>query len=300
MSYYEKYLKYKNKYLQLKKQKGGDNTISLPESCKYLEIMPQLCFGTLQHSDLTKTLAIALESGIYHIDGADTYGKTEYRKVINDCIKDIQRNKLWITWKSDTITIENIESVIKDLDCDYIDTFLIHHSCGVEKDYRVLQEAQSKGLIRFFGNSNCEDFEILNELQNKYGISTIQIQARPPGGKIESRKNLDPDFIEKCNSIGINVMIFGTISGIKGSTNFSAVFNMINLNNSKTTLLNKYYIQKYCLSARNIIMISSWSGKSIRENKKDFDDIMYRSKLFTEEEMNHIENELKKVLLHYQ
>jgi hypothetical protein len=40
----------------------------------FLDEMPQLCFGTVQHSDLTKTLAIALESGIYHIDGADNYG----------------------------------------------------------------------------------------------------------------------------------------------------------------------------------------------------------------------------------
>ena len=28
--YYEKYLKYKNKYLSLKKQQGGDYSITLP------------------------------------------------------------------------------------------------------------------------------------------------------------------------------------------------------------------------------------------------------------------------------
>jgi hypothetical protein len=47
-------------------------------------------------------------------------------------------------------------------------------------------------------------------------------------------------------------------------------------------------------------MISSGSGDSIPENKKNFDNIMDRKKLLSEKEMVNIEDKLKSVLLGYQ
>ena len=223
LKYMNKYLVTKNKYISLKK--GG--TLKL-------EDMPQLCFGTVQ-SNLENTLPNALKKGIRHIDGADIYGYSDYRNIIKENLKTVLRNELWITWKSDRITIDNIQKSIIDLDCQYIDLFLIHHYNYYDNDFLILQEAQKLGLIRYFGVSNCEDIEKMKELKSKYNIYANQIQARPPNGTIYGIKEMSSDFIEQCNAINVHIMLFGTISGFTNSEILST-YLLENINN-----INLYY-----------------------------------------------------------
>ena len=282
MSYYEKYLKYKNKYLLLKQQYGGQ-----------LNSMPQLCFGTAQ-VNLQTTLNIALSNGIRHIDGAESYGRDDYKKIIRETIKQIPREKLWITWKADNINIEKITEIIAKLECSYIDTFLVHHDydCTSETDFIELQKAQQMDIIRYFGVSNCEKIERLRYLKEKYNISTIQIQARPPGGQIKGRITTPPDFIKQCNDLGINVMLYGTVSGVNMSENFEAIFEFDDISH-----INKYYIQKYCMGTNNVLMIASVLGNSIIQNKNNFDIIMQGKKILSDDDMTKIEKILTKMIL---
>ena len=289
-----------------RKQKGGDNTNTTP---KPLAEMPQLCFGTVQ-SGLPYTLPAALELGYRHIDGAEAYdhmhrmyGLPNYKEIINKVLADmrprIKRHELWITWKDDHPTIEKIKRTLSDLGCEYFDLFLFHHSCGTPGEFAILQEAQKMGLIRHFGVSNCEQIETLVELKKKYNIYANQIQARPPGGSITSRPMMEPEFIPKCNALGIRVMLFSTISSImmllsdgllsKSNTDFFYT------NSEK---INKYYIQKF-LKPSNVLMVASQTGSSLEPNLKDVTHFLSGNTLLSKEDMKSIEEYLLSLNLAY-
>jgi len=283
MQFYNKYLKYKNKYLKFKNQIGG----------KPLTIMPQLCFGTAQYN-LKETLKIALhDNGIRHIDGADLYGGLEYLEIIKAEIKEIPREELWITWKSDDTSIKNVIRIIEHLECSYIDTFLVHLDLKCNHDLSDLVRAKELGLVRFIGVSNCENIDKLIKYKTKYNISTIQIQARPPGCSIDRKPLIDPNFIEIINSYGINVMLYGTMSGITNSNDFSII-------DSEISNINKYYFQKYCLHKNNILITTSISGSSIKRNKNDIEKMIAHEELLPEIKMEEIESKLKRVVLNDQ
>ena len=290
MFYQNKYLKYKNKYFKLKNQIGGS----------YLDKVPKLCFGTVQYN-LNNNLKKALEVGIRHIDGADNYGGSDYFEIIKNNILIIPREQLWITWKSNNISIDNIQRIIKELNCNYIDTFLIHSSCGEPIDFEIFIQAREMKLIRFFGVSNCENLEKILLLKKNYDISTIQIQARPPNGSIINRDNLIPNFIKKCNSNGINVMLFGTVSGYINGLDLIGIdtyFPDTKWHNLKKDI-NKYYLQKYCLNNSNILMIGSLYGHNILPNKIDFDDVINGNNLLSPNRICEIEYFLDKIKLEH-
>ncbi len=259
-----------------------------------LETIPQLCFGTAQ-GNLRNTLPIALANGIVHIDGADNYGGEEYLRIIRENIQTIPREKLWITWKSNYITKENIQRIIDSLECGYIDTFLIHHSnCENVEELEILDRLKRSGLIKHYGLSNCENINKIIELKNRFDIETVQIQARPPKGVIQTRKKINlNDFINELNKIGINAMLYGTISGITNLDDYFVVFDNV-------ANINKYYIQKYCLGKPNILIISSISGSSIKINITDFDNIMKSEDLLDSRKMNEIESQLEQLELSFQ
>jgi diketogulonate reductase-like aldo/keto reductase len=260
-----------------------------------LTIMPQLCFGTAQ-LNLENTLKIALhDNGIRHIDGADAYGGIDYLEIIKSEIKEIPREELWITWKSNDTSIENIRRIIEHLECRYIDTFLVHHDydCIADAQLINLVEVKDLGLVRFIGVSNCENIDKLKEYKDKYNISTIQIQARPPGGLIDRRPQLDPSFIEIINLLDINVMLFGTMSSIKNLKDYSIIF-------SEISNVNKYYLQKYCLHRNNILIIGSMYGSTIAENKMNFEKMLTGVDLLSETKIEEIESKLKRLVLNFQ
>ena len=265
-----------------------------------LESMPQLCFGTAQ-ANLEKMLELALQIGYRHIDGADAYFEWQpdyfgtIRRVLEKVYSEaeeppIKRKELWITWKGEPKSIEEIRDTISKLNCEYIDLYLIH---GWRKQWPmmdILRQAKVEGLIRNYGVSNCENMEDITRLKSEYDIYANQIQARPPSGKIEGRPRMDKIFIEKCNELGIKVMLFATISGYLGGT----VLNPEIINE-----INRYYLQKYIKGTGNVLMVSSVSGSSLKTNYDNFKTIESVDKLLSDGQMTEIEVELKKSKLQW-
>lgn len=260
--------------------------------------MPEICFGTVQQS-LDKTLPLALHLGIRHIDGADGYVRGEYYSIIRESIKVVPRDKLWITWKSNTITLDNIARCITNLDCKYIDLYLIHFGCGRDEEFETLKEAQRHGLIKHYGVSNCENFESIRFLKTKHDIYANQIQARPPLGRVQGRDRFNPpNFIEECNKIGVKVMLFGSIGAVVNSISSSeALMEYVFANPDNLNKINKYYIQKYLLTYNNVLMISSITGSSIEKNLELYHEIKDGSSLFSESELTEIETFLESFTL---
>ncbi len=282
-----------------KNNKKNNNAAPAP-----LAEMPQICFGTVQ-GGLPFTLPMALELGYRHIDGAEAYEEMQrgidYKKTIKDILiaSKIKRNELWITWKADGPTIKNIQDSLSKLGCEYFDLYLIHHSCGSERDFAVLQEAQKMGLIRHFGVSNCEDIRKIAELKEKYNIYANQIQARPPGGRVSRRDMMEPEFIAKCNALGVRVMLFSTISSIM-MLMYDSLLNQKNTDfyYSNMDKINKYYIQKF-LKPFNVLMVASQTGSSLTPNMKDVTKFLSGTPLLSDDEMLMIENFLLNLSLAY-
>jgi diketogulonate reductase-like aldo/keto reductase len=252
--------------------------------------MPKICFGTAQEN-LKNILTMALDSSYNHIDGAEAYasGRPTYHGIVKNAIKTIPRENLWITWKDNNISQTKIANICKKLGCGYIDLFLVHHSCGTASDFTEFKKAQEAGLIRYYGVSNCEDIETIRVLKQEHNIFANQIQARPPGGRIENRKSLPPDFIEQCNALGVAVMLFATISGVSNAESMDYDYWPNNVKN-----INKYYIDKYIKSSPNVLMVSSTTGNSLFMNIID----VYENKpLITKEKMVEIEDKLKEMSL---
>ncbi len=263
--------------------------------------MPQLCFGTYQGAGtLDKTLRKALNLGYRHIDCAEKYADQhmrygiDYKKLIRKVLLDFQpimkRNELWITWKDNHITVQKIRDTIERTGCKYFDLYLVHHSCGSPEDFAALQEAQTLGLIRYYGVSNCEDLDRVRELKERYDIYANQIRARPPGGKVTSRIDMDPNFIEESNKLGVRIMLFGTITSIENRYEIFTISREQNLEYRKhRTNINKYYMQKFLLPF-NVLIVSSSSGETLAPNLNDFQTIMSGKPLLSEREMKTIED----------
>jgi diketogulonate reductase-like aldo/keto reductase len=258
--------------------------------------MPQLCFGTAQ-VNLRGTLAKALEIGYRHIDGAEAYAQRErgYYSVIKDCISTVKREDLWITWKGHNLTIASIRETIRKLGCEYLDLYLVHDWNGNYSDIDILKLAQAEGLIHHYGVSNCETIEDIHKLTSEpYKMYAVQNQARPPGGQIAGRGSMSPTFVDECNTLGVNVMLFATVSGyINQDTDFQLIEDI--------PLINKYYLQKFILEKPNVLMVSSTNpdSNSLQSNFDDFQKVIAGEPLLTDDRMAFVEEILKSTLLNY-
>jgi diketogulonate reductase-like aldo/keto reductase len=276
---FNKYLKYKFKYLKLKNdiynQKGG-NIINIPK----------LCFGTAQYK-LENTLPIAIENNINHFDCADLYN-SENKDILKENLKKLDRSKYWLTWKSNNITIDNIKSIISFLECEYLDLFLIHHyNPYYENSLNILIKARNLGLIKYYGVSNYENLENILYLKQTYNIYALQIQARPPDGQIIGKSKLDNNFIEKCNDNDIKIMLYATSSGfLKNDKNLEYYEILKNLN--------LYYLNKYIFDKINCLIISSISGLTIKYNC----DLLNCKKEFINCDLNCFEKQLESLELY--
>jgi len=296
MNYHAKYVKYKTKYLNLLYKIGGQ-----------LERMPQLCFGTVQ-DNLVRTLSIAFSKGICHIDGANAYGGETYYNTVKEALKRMNRENIWITWKSDNTTPQNLNRIIDNLECTYIDTFLVHHAELPTSEHSLEQlyayQLENPIKIRHIGISNCEDLSKLAEYKERFNISTIQIQAREGRvydfnnieGLKKQRDNLEENFIENVNSMGINIMLYATTSGF---TNSYTYFLNPEYNAELVQKINKYYYQKYCAGKDNILMIGSVSGSSIETNISMVREVNDQTSLLPDEEIDEINKYLKEYVVQY-
>ena len=258
--YYRKYLKYKKKYLELK---GGTST--QPRD----KIMPLLSFGPKDghESNLSDRVLVALTYGYRHIDIKSRYSNSlklnvkEYLINVKEGIQAsrVPRDRIWITWNGGKLinNEENIQRVIDILNCKYIDTII-----GNNGDLSDLAPLKDKGLVNNLGVENIYDFEKIKNLQELYGINTLQIQAHI--------KN--DELIKKCNEIGIKVQLYGILSSFtkyKTIEYNSGNFDILENPSSDIIYLDehlmKYYMIKY-LKNKNVIISSTLKGPTIIKN----------------------------------
>lgn len=258
-----------------------------------IENMPQLCFGLVNHSNnneiLQENINKAFNKGYRHFDGAEHYGNDLYKEAVKIALSDKERKNYWLTWKDNNISVSKVRQTIEKLNCEYIDLFLVHLSCGIENDYIALEDCKKLGLIRYWGVSNCENIDSIRMLKDRFNIYANQIQARPPGGKVEGRTLLNENFVNECNEIGVKIMLFGTTSGVSNGLELEDNIHLFEYFWENIKLINRYYKQKYITTENgNVLMTSSFNGNSINPNYDEF----YNNILLPENKMNEMNSKL--------
>ena len=298
----------KRKTRKNNKHRGGAQAVAAapPGHVEGLATMPQICVGTAQydkHNPCTigTIVSVALAFGYRHIDGAEVYGPATYRKALGAAIKAscVPRNQIWLTWKADIISAASIARQITDLNCGYIDLFLIHHGCGTPAQFAVLEAAQAAGQIRHIGVSNCEDIDELRALKARHNIFANQIQAGPPGATVDGKEDRSPTFIEDCNAAGIAVMLYATRSGVSMSLTMyeNGKEDLLEFIQQNIQNLNKYYTQKYVADRPNVLMVGSTTGRSLPQNMDEFTETLDGTNLLNAPQMAEMEAFLNQIVL---
>ena len=152
--------------------------------------MSELGLGTLQSGDRSffrdtdpneyrKVLRAALKKGFTHFDTAYSYREAE--TLLGAVIREskIDRATISITDKIMPVpTLERkAEASLKRLDCDYIDTLLLHWPTWDEKlvydSLKVLEKLQERELIKRFGISNFPH-NLLDKLSLDFEIKAFE------------------------------------------------------------------------------------------------------------------------------
>ncbi len=118
---------------------------------------------SIGYSNNTQVIRTALESGINYIDTAESY---KNQKIVGEAIKDIGREKIFITSKleikkdkSEAGFIKRFNKCLKELDTDYIDCMMIHSAESIEilktpGFHSAMEQMKKEGKLKHIGVSN--------------------------------------------------------------------------------------------------------------------------------------------------
>lgn len=272
------------------------------------EMMPQLCMGLLPHAgnrQLKDNILLALDLGYRHFDGADAYGGPKYIQAIQEALtqSSVPREEIWITWKTDNVTLNHIQGTLDELGCKYFDLLLYHHDyqCSLDdSQFEHFKEAQHKGLIRHYGVSNCEDLVKLQQYKTRYNIYANQVQARPPKGTIKNREKTPSTWVEQMNKMGIIVMFFASISSAMNANDMGLILPYL-FGPTEDNAIYLYYLQKFIQNTQNVIIVGTHSGRSLQPNLINFTRIVENEKVLLDPNaMEEVESNLQKTTLAFQ
>lgn len=149
--------------------------------------MPKIGFGTYKLLGETCTNAVrkALFWDYEHIDTAEIYAN---QKAIGEAIKELPREKIWITSKVwyDNLSYIGVkkacEESLKELNTNYLDLYLIHFpnkNIRMSETFNALNELKATGKIKNIGVSNFTISHLNQALGLGAKIYTNQVEFHP-------------------------------------------------------------------------------------------------------------------------
>jgi diketogulonate reductase-like aldo/keto reductase len=169
------------------------------------QTIPQLGFGTwkLKEQAAYQAVTSALKIGYRHIDTADAYGNhTEVGQAIRD--SGVSREEIFLTsklWHSDLqvdAAQTAIRRILKELQTDYLDLYLIHwpnHVIPIEETLGAMQTMVDEGLIRAYGVSNFTIHHLQDTLAAGFHPVTNQVEFHPSLNQDELKTFCDDNQI---------------------------------------------------------------------------------------------------------
>lgn len=179
-----------------------------------------------------------LSGKIRHIDTAPNYACGLSEKIIGEVMKDVDRNKVFITSKvgkdylQKTNIIKSVKRSLRRMKIKYLDLCLIHWpnpNTSLEEAIKALLELKEKGLIKNIGVSNFNDVELIKKAQLYSGNQIIVNQIRY---NIFYRDHVD--VVKYCQLNNIMVVAYRPF---EGGYLFSRFFFSLFLTNKEVGLL---------------------------------------------------------------
>jgi aryl-alcohol dehydrogenase-like predicted oxidoreductase len=187
-------------------------------------------YGDVILNDSIKAIHKMIDKGVNLIDTAPVYGNGYSEMVVGQALKDIARDKIYISTKAGLITdyhtkgirkvntykniMREIQSSLLNLHTDYIDFYFVHWpdvTTPIAETMAALNELKKDGVIRFIGVSNFS-VEQIQEAQ-KYAVIDVQ---QPPYSMV---KREFEGLIKWGYEKGISSMTYGSLgSGILSGT----------------------------------------------------------------------------------
>ncbi len=148
-------------------------------------IMPQIALGCMRIASLSKSeiqnlIGTSMELGINFFEHADIYGRGECETKFTEATEKSARNKMIIQSKcsirpgicfdfSKDYILNSVDSILKRLDTDYLDSFLLHRPDVLVEPEEVAEafsKLKKEGKVLHFGVSNQNPYQI--ELLKKF------------------------------------------------------------------------------------------------------------------------------------
>lgn len=232
--------------------------------------------------EVTELVRTSLELGINFFDHADIYGGGRSEKIFAEALKNINisRDELIIQTKcgirkgfydfSKEHIIRSVEGSLKRLKTDYIDILLLHRPDTLMQPEEVGEAftyLHSKGLVRYFGVSNFNPFQIellYTGTNHKILVDQLQLSLTNTGmidfgiftnTKFPQSINRDGGILEYCRIENITIQAWSPFQYGDEYSNFQGVF----LDNPKFKQLNDEIdelAKKYSVSKEAIVV--SW------------------------------------------
>lgn len=247
--------------------------------------VPTIGLGCMRIANKTKNEVIelintSLELGINFFDHADIYGGGRSEEIFAEALKEINfpRDRLIIQTKcgirkgfydfSKGHIIKSLEESLKRLKIDYIDILLLHRPDTLMEPEEVgeaFSYLHSKGLVRYFGVSNFNPFqiELLNTgINHRIIANQLQLSLTNTGmidfgiftnTKFPQSINRDGGVLEYCRIKNITIQAWSPFQYGDEKSNFQGVY----LDNPKFKQLNERIdelTKKYNVSKEAIVI----------------------------------------------
>lgn len=228
--------------------------------------IPQFGLGTFETEGpiATEIVADAIGMGYRHIDCAQAYWNQE---LIAPSLKLVPREELWITsklWRPDMPkdkVIAATDDTLRQLDCDYLDLWLIHWpdaSIPIEYTLGEMQKCIEMGKVRNIGVCNATKRHIDDILATGIPIAMNQFEVHP--------YLLQQDLIDYCKSHGIAVTGYSPLA--RGKVPKDPAIQRIGEKHNRTPA---QVALRWLLQKDLVVIAKTVHADRLRENAKIFD-----------------------------
>ena len=190
--------------------------------------LPMIKDADAENVDVTEAIRIiryGIDNGINYVDTAWPYHGGESEKIVGQALKDGYREKvklvsklpMWEVNKTEDFD-EFLNKQLEKLQTDHLDIYLFH---GLNKKrfqklkdlnlIKKMEEAREKGLIRHFGFSFHDSWDVFKEIVDFYNWEMAQIQHN----YIDVDYQASTKGLKYAASKGIAVVIMEPIKGGK-------------------------------------------------------------------------------------
>lgn len=215
-------------------------------------------------SNFKDLLTCALEHGLNFIDTAEVYRDGKSEKLIGEVLGGVERQSIFIATKispehiSPNKFLQALENSLIRLNTDYIDLYQIHWPVlpkQLDSCLNLIIKAQSNGLIRHIGFSNCTSNYLDKIIDNIPNFSSVQFEY-----SLRDRY-AEYDLLPYVNKKNLTPIVYGFFKNLTTS-DYHCIENI----SSKYGISPRAFILNWAFKKNLKVLITTENKKHLLEN----------------------------------